>query len=218
METVLGRLTTSEAAVAAGVSIPQIHRIIDEKILPADLYSTDEMRTFRMDACVLIAFYFETAESLTAQARVRTIRDALAHCSGWEELRNCVIEEKSITVHLSEIWNAVNSRFTQLKKARELVVEDPEILSGTPVIRGTRVPVYDVGLAVNSGTPPEKILASYPSLKAWQVELASVYARAVPPRGRPRRVSPPHGVRVSVSKRRLRSSSVEGGKSAEVPG
>ena len=28
------RLTTSEAAVAAGVSIPQIHRIIDEKILP----------------------------------------------------------------------------------------------------------------------------------------------------------------------------------------
>lgn len=218
MEAVLERLTTSEAAVAAGVSIPQIHRIIDEKILPADLYSTDEMRTFRMDACVLIAFYFETADSLTAQARLRTIRDALAHCSGWEGLRNCIVEERSIAVRLSEIWKAVNSRLDQLKKARELVVEDPEVLSGTPVIRGTRVPVYDIGLALNSGTPIEKILASYPSLKAPQVELASVYARAVPPRGRPRRVVHPNSTRLSVSKRRLRSSSVEGGKRAEVPG
>ena len=60
------RLTTSEAAVAAGVSVPQIHRIIDEKILPEDLYSTAQMRTFRTEACVLIAFYFETADSLTA--------------------------------------------------------------------------------------------------------------------------------------------------------
>jgi uncharacterized protein (DUF433 family) len=25
-----------------------------------------------------------------------------------------------------------------------MVIEDPEILSGTPVIKGTRVPVYDI--------------------------------------------------------------------------
>ena len=74
MEALPERLTTSEAAVAAGVSISQIHRIIDEKILPEGLYSTDQMRTFRTDARVLIAFYFETADWLTAQARLRTIR------------------------------------------------------------------------------------------------------------------------------------------------
>jgi hypothetical protein len=98
------RLTTSEAAVAAGVSIPQIHRIIDEKILPEDLYSTDQMRTFRTDACVLIAFYFETADWLTAQARLRTIRSAMTHCSSWEEWRNCTIEDRWVTVHFSDIW------------------------------------------------------------------------------------------------------------------
>ena len=63
MEALMERLTTSEAAVAAGVSVPQIHRIIDEKILPEDLYGTTQMRTFRTDACILIAFYFETALS-----------------------------------------------------------------------------------------------------------------------------------------------------------
>jgi uncharacterized protein (DUF433 family) len=201
------RLTTSEAAVAAGVSIPQIHRIIDEKILPENLYSTTQMRTFRTDACVLIAFYFETAEWLTAQARLRAIRNAMTHCGRWEEWRNCVIEEHSITIRFSDISKGVEERLRQLMKARDMVIEDPEILSGTPVIKGTRVPVYDIAAAVDSGTPIDRILKSYPSLRDWQVELASVYAKAVPPRGRPRRVSPTGEHRGgSITKKRLRSS------------
>jgi uncharacterized protein (DUF433 family) len=200
------RLTTSEAAVAAGVTVPQIHRIIDEKILPEDLYSITQMRTFRTDACVLIAFYFETAEWLTAQARLRAIRNVITHCGRWEEWRNCVLEEHSITIRFSDIWKGVEDRLHQLISAREMVIEDPEILSGTPVIKGTRVPVYDIAAALDAGTPMDRILKSYPSLKDWQVELASVYAKAVPPRGRPRRASPTDGDRGSVKKKRLRSS------------
>jgi len=207
VEALMERLTTSEAAIAAGVSVPQIHRIIDEKILPEDLYSTTQMRTFRTDACILIAFYFETAELLTAQTRLRTIRNAMVHCGSWREWENCVVEDHSITVHFSEIWKGVAERLGQLRKAHEMVVEDPEILSGTPVIKGTRVPVYDIAAAVDAGTPKERILKSYPSLKDWQVELASVYAKAVPPRGRPRRTAPAdrHN-RGSITKKRLRSS------------
>jgi uncharacterized protein (DUF433 family) len=207
MEALMERLTTSEAAVAAGVSIPQIHRIIDEKILPEDLYSTTQMRTFRTDACILIAFYFETAESLTAQARLRTIRNAMAHCGSWEQWRNCVVEDHSITVRFLDIWKGVEERLHQLKKAREMVIEDPEILSGTPIIKGTRVPVYDIAAALDSGTPVARILKSYPSLKDWQVELASVYARAVPPRGRPKRTPTSMGMpKGSLTKKRLRTS------------
>jgi uncharacterized protein (DUF433 family) len=73
-------------------------------------------------------------------------------------------------------------------KLHELVVEDPEILGGTPVIRGTRVPVYHIAALVDSGTPVDQILKSYPSLKDWQVELASDYAKAVPSSGRPERI------------------------------
>lgn len=206
METLMERLTTSEAAVAAGVSVPQIHRIIDEKILPEDLYSTTQMRTFRTVACILIAFYFETAESLTAQARLRTIRNAMAHCGSWEQWQNCIVEDHSITVRFSDIWKGVEERLHQLMRAREMVIEDPEILSGTPVIKGTRVPVYDIAAAVDSGMPKDRILKSYPSLKDWHVELAAVYAKAVPPRGRPKRVSSAGGLQGSITKKRLRTS------------
>jgi hypothetical protein len=101
------RLTTSEAAIAAGVSVPQIHRIIDEKILPEDLYSTTQMRTFRTDGCTPITFYFETAESLTAQARLRNIRNAIPHCSSWREWENCIIEDGSVPVRFSDISRGV---------------------------------------------------------------------------------------------------------------
>lgn len=208
MEPLMERLTTSEAAVAAGVSIPQIHRIIDERILPEDLYSTAQMRTFRTDACVLIAFYFETAEHLTAQARLRTIRNAIARCPSWEQWKNCIVEDHFVTVRFHDIWKNVDTRLHQLMKAREAVTEDPEILGGTPVIKGTRVPVYDIAAAFDSGTPLKRILKSYPSLKDWQVELASVYARAVPPRGRPRRSATSGLTEKSVTKKRLRRSSI----------
>ena len=68
----------------------------------------------------------------------------------------------------------------RLEEAREMVVEDPEILSGTPVIQCTRVPVHDVAASFEAGIPIDRILRSYPSLKERQVELASIYARAFP--------------------------------------
>jgi uncharacterized protein (DUF433 family) len=73
----------------------------------------------------------------------------------------------------------------KLAKARALVVEDPEILSGTPVIKGTRIPVYDIAACVEEGLTTDRILAGYSSLTTDDVELAVLYARVNPPRGRP---------------------------------
>jgi uncharacterized protein (DUF433 family) len=44
----------------------------------------------------------------------------------------------------------------ELNKARALVVEDLEILSGTPVIRNTRIPVYDTAASVAAGLPMDR--------------------------------------------------------------
>ncbi|MGO9435031.1 MAG: DUF433 domain-containing protein, partial [Terracidiphilus sp.] len=80
----------------------------------------------------------------------------------------------------------------------------------TPVIRGTRIPVYDVASLVDAGTPLEELREIYPKLTPSQIELASMYAKANPQRGRPRRRRLPKGLSVSISKKRLRSSSLGG--------
>lgn len=205
---VLETLTTSEAAVAAGVSVREINRVVDEHILPESLYSAEKLRRFHIDACLLIAFYFSTANRLTADARLRMIRNKLAHSPTWDGWQHWSIEDDCLTIHFDSLWKSVDQRLRDLAAARALVIEDEEILSGTPVIRGTRVPVHDVAAALSVGTPKERLLKTYPSLNERQIELAAIYAKAVPPRGRPRRLSPPRGSRILAARRQLRKSSV----------
>jgi uncharacterized protein (DUF433 family) len=211
MEAVIENLTTSEAAIAAGVTVAKVNRMIDKRILPKGLYKASQNRTVRKDACLWIAFYFETEDVLTADARVKAMRNALTHNHSWTELRHCKFEEsRTVQVLLSSIWDDVDHRLSQLRKAQEMVVEDPEILSGTPVIRGTRIPVHDVASLIETSTPLEELLEIYPRLTRSQIELASIYAKANPQRGRPRRRHFPRSLTVSVSKKRLRGSSIGG--------
>lgn len=204
MEALSENLTTNEAAIAAGVTVAKINRVIDRKILPKRLYSTSESRTLRKDACLWIAFYFETAEWLTAAARAKAIRNGLVHNHSWLELKDCRVEEsRAVEVHLSHIWEDVDRRLHQIKDAQEMVVEDPEILGGTPVIKGTRIPVHDVASLVDSGTATEEILKIYPRLTGSQLSLASIYAKANPRRGRPKRRIFPKRLKTSISKKRL---------------
>jgi uncharacterized protein (DUF433 family) len=50
----------------------------------------------------------------------------------------------------------------------QLVTTDPEILGGTPVFRGTRVPVAVLFENLADGLSLEEILESYPTLKREQ--------------------------------------------------
>lgn len=179
------RLTTTEAAFAADVTVAQVNRIVDEKILPAALYSASGKRTFLAEASIPIAFYFKTAEHLTAPARLLAIQHARTRCRNWEEWRECRVQEGPITVSFTEVLDRVEQRMEEMKQARAAVSEDPEILSGTPVVKGTRVPVYDVAAAVQAGKPTTEIQHHYPALTARQIELAAIYAKVTPPRGRP---------------------------------
>jgi uncharacterized protein (DUF433 family) len=75
----------------------------------------------------------------------------------------------------------------RLRKAQRMAISDPEIMGGTPVYRGTRVPVDMVAAMLAQGASTQEILEDYPSLKQEQVELAPLYVAAFPRRGRPTR-------------------------------
>jgi len=183
-------LTVSEAAVVSSISVREVNRAIDEKFLPAPLYATgqERLRRFSAKACVLLSFYFNAANRLTAEERLRVIALASQQWNEGPEIafeKEWLIRREFLTVDLAPFLREVRQRLAQLKVARAQVVEDPEILRGTPVIRGTRVPVYDVASSVAAGEPLPRILEAYPSLTGKDIELAALYAKAVPLRGRP---------------------------------
>ena len=105
--------------------------------------------------------------------------------------------DEFLAVDLNSFVRSVEERWKRLASAEELVTISPDVLGGTPVIKGTRVPVHDVAASVETGIPKARILAAYPGLTAEQVDLAALYVQANPPRGRPRGPTPlPAGARV----------------------
>jgi uncharacterized protein (DUF433 family) len=200
-------LTPTEAAVVSSVEVRDVNRVIDESILPKDFYRVNPDRTRRLlaDACTFISFYFHAAKYLTADERLRAI--AVASPRLREEPiskleKEWMIRQEFLTIDLAPFLKSVHRKLAELGEARALVVEDPEILGGIPVIRNTRVPVYDVAASVAAGLPMTRILTAYSGLTAEMANLAALYAAANPPRGRPREHSSPPAGSLIVSNRR----------------
>jgi uncharacterized protein (DUF433 family) len=183
-------VSATEVAAVAGVTVRDVHRIIDEEILPSAFLRADGRREVLTAGLPLITFYFWSAPRLTADERLRTIATAgerliaiepKAWSGAW------VFKHDYLTVDFKPFLLRARRGLDQLAAARRMVVRSPEILGGTPVVRGTRVPVYDVAASVAKGLDPARISAAYPGLTAKQIELCALYAKANPPRGRPRR-------------------------------
>lgn len=67
-----------------------------------------------------------------------------------------------------------------MEMPEEAIVSDPEILGGIPVIKGTRVLVYDVAASIMAGISRDRILAAYPTIEEHHLDLAVAYAKANP--------------------------------------
>ncbi|MBP2236396.1 uncharacterized protein (DUF433 family) [Sinorhizobium kostiense] len=130
---------------------------------------------------------------LTSEERLFAIKTAGARLDAlraleWAALlrQDWTVRDEFLTIDLLPFVNGTSERLDDLAAAREVVSTSPDALGGTPVIRGTRVPVYDVAASVAAGHPVERILDTWPSLDAEMVRLAVIYAEANPLRGRPR--------------------------------
>jgi uncharacterized protein (DUF433 family) len=76
---------------------------------------------------------------------------------------------------------------TYVRDRDRYIVRDPEIMGGTPVIRGTRISVYSVLARLAGGDGIEDLIADYPEVPRAAFEAAAVHARTHPRRGRPAR-------------------------------
>lgn len=198
-------LKATEAAVVARVSLRDVNRVIDERILPETLISVDNGRYVLGAACTLISFYFESAKRLTSEERLFAIRSTEPRLRRWNRAATAAllkadwtVRHDFLTIDLLPFFERSIERLERLDAALELVSVSDDVMGGTPVITGTRIPVHDVAAATTAGIPVKEILVDYPSLTEEKVELAALYAEANPLRGRPKPViaALPKGARV----------------------
>lgn len=91
-----------------------------------------------------------------------------------------------VASHKAQVAKAVQS----LCDAESAVVSKAEIMQGEPCIRGTRISAYVVAdIVEDAGIDAAK--RTYPQLSKRQVELAHLFAKASPRRGRPKEIKVP---------------------------
>src|SRR5947209_19442823 len=117
MNAAIDTLTPAEAAVVAGVSMRDVHRVIDEHILPESFYDTRKARSFRSHACVFIAFYFRAADRLTSEERQRAIALASRDSSGRKSFAK-IVQDGFLTIDFAPFWTSVDEGLQRLNAAR----------------------------------------------------------------------------------------------------
>ncbi len=175
-----GTLSANEAACVTGVPLKQVHRIIDADLLD-DAATGGRSRAVHRDGLLALKLVHETTDLLTLDGRRRLVRYLLDH-PGATKAR-----ERHVSVDVRAMKGEVSKGLSRLTRARNAVRCDDAVLSGTPCIKGTRIPVHDIADMLANGDGAGTIREAFPQLSESQIELAALYARAYPRRGRPRR-------------------------------
>ena len=175
-------LSANEAACVTGVPLKQVHRIIDAGLLGVAERGDGRARAVDRDALVGLKLAHDTMDLLTLDGRRRLVRYLLDHPHAG------MARERNVSVDLRAMKSEVRRGLSVLSSARDAVECDEAVLSGAPCFKGTRIPVHDIADMLTNGDSARAIHEAFPRLTKRKIELAAIYARAYPRRGRPRRV------------------------------
>ncbi len=93
-----------------------------------------------------------------------------------------------VTAQTREVLGPVLDRLDLYRRARErLIVSDPAIMGGAPVIRGTRLPAHVIHARLKAGDSVDMLREDHPYVTREQIDAAFLFAEANPARGRPSR-------------------------------
>lgn len=174
-------LTRNEIAELSGVSINAVNKALEQRVAKA---RRQRGRTLlAADEAAALALLSELPISLSIKLK-REVRN-------WIVKRNPVKAEefelsRALRVAMTENAADVARRAFDYVRLREQYVEvDRGKMGGVPVIRGTRVPVRTLAKLVEGGESPKALREDYPHIPEEAYEVAVLWAKGNPRRGRP---------------------------------
>lgn len=174
-------LTRNEIAELSGVSINAVNKALEQRVAKA---RRQRGRTLlAADEAAALALLSELPISLSIKFK-REVRN-------WIVKRNPAKAEefelsRALRVAMTENAVDVAKRAIDYVRLREKYVEiERGKMGGTPVIRGTRVPVRTLAQLVEGGESPKALKEDYPHIPEEAYDVAVLWAKGNPRRGRP---------------------------------
>ena len=178
--------TPAQAAAITGLPLAAVHKAIDSRLIRprAARSGATIRRLLSKEQLIYLQLEAEGLRLLPVGTR-REIAESIQRSPKTEKLP--VANGTALLIEIGTARRAVETQLKQLARMEEMVVSDPEIMRGTPVFKGTRIPVDLVADMLAQGATAKEIVEGYPTLSKEKIAIAPLYMRAFPRRGRPSR-------------------------------
>jgi len=176
--------TPAQASAVANLPLPAVHKLIERRLIRPRRLRTgcSIQRMLSREQVLYLRLEAEGVRLLPIAAR----RMIAKKIESSPEIDAVILTEGSaLVIQVKSVRMALDVDLRKLERAEDMIVSDSEIMRGTPVYRGTRIPVELIANMLSQGAKPEEILEGYPALDREKVELAPLYVQAFPRRGRP---------------------------------
>jgi uncharacterized protein (DUF433 family) len=176
--------TPSQVSAVTGLPLPAVHKAIEYKLIRPKLVREGHsaQRLLSKSHALYLRMEAKGLRSLPLAER-RQVARAIEQDPGIDAM--FISKGSVIFVQCKSARKEVETGLRRLAEATRMVESDPETMRGAPVYRGTRIPVHAIAEMLSQGAPVEEILEGYPALTREKIELAPMYVKAFPRRGRP---------------------------------
>ena len=182
METM--EFTPAQASVVANLPLRAIHKIMERRLIRPRLrrIGRSSQRMLTREQLLYLRLEAKGVRLLPIAAR-RFIAKEIEKSPEIDVM--CLTESSALVIEVKSTRQELDQDLKKLQRAEEIIVCDPDVMRGSPVYRGTRIPVQLVADMLSQGATSEEIVEGYPSLDKEKVALAPFYVQAFPRRGRP---------------------------------
>ncbi len=178
--------TPAQASAITGLPLAAVHKAIDSRLIRprSARVGATVRRLLTKEQLIYLQLEAEGLRLLPVGTR-RGIAESIQRSPKTDLI--AIGNGTVLFVEFKTARRKIEGQLKQLTRIEGLVVSNPEIMRGTPVFKGTRIPVDLVADMLAQGATAEDILAGYPTLSKEKIAIAPLYMRAFPRRGRPSR-------------------------------
>ena len=182
METI--EFTPAQASAVANLPLRTVHKLIERRLIRPRLRRIGRslQRLLTREQLLYLRLEAKGVRLLPIAAR-RSIAKKIEKTPEIDAM--CLAEDSALVIEVKSTRRELEQDLKKLRRAEKMIVSDPDVMRGSPVYRGTRIPVHLVADMLSQGATPEEIVEGYPSLDKERVTLAPLYVQAFPRRGRP---------------------------------
>lgn len=165
-----------------GLSVKAVNKAIEDAAVPVRTVRVGRgrRRYVPYESLVCLQLHAEGLNQLPLRVRKDVFRRVLR-----EPQEKQLRYTDALIIDVGGARMKLSSKLEELERTATMIHSDPEIMAGTPVFRGTRIPVYLIADMIERETALDEILDGYPSLTRAMAEYARIYATTHPRRGRP---------------------------------